>query len=211
MYGQAILTEPLTRLSGSRFKPIEYLNFARRDILEEDDRAATNSLTNLKRAIDSQLDIILEIYGLLKLSEQKNCSFPKKIETIRKLGAVAPGILKEINRKRVQLEHYHKKPDKKEVTEFIDITEMFLELFKHRTHRIALLIDYDADIALRMDVEKDEIRIYGETKLLLEAGGIHSFEETVIEKRIEPIKTIPMSDIDSWTDYCGKYLRWYWC
>jgi hypothetical protein len=96
---------------------------------------------------------------------------------------------------------------KEEVTEFLDITEMFINLFKYRYNRIVILIDYDEDFAFWMDSEKDEIRIYDNTKLLLEMGGIHMFQELVQEKHIEPLETISISDIDAWTAACGKYMR----
>ena len=82
---QAFFEVPLSRMLGTTVKPIEYVNFAIRDIVEEDSRAIVNALTNIKRAIDCQLDILLESYGLLKLSIKKRWSFPKKIEYILSL------------------------------------------------------------------------------------------------------------------------------
>ena len=204
---QAIISIPLSLMSGNTVKPIDYLNFARRDIVEGDGRALVNALSNIKRAIDCQLDVLLEMYGLLKLSMKKKWSFPKKIEVIRKIGVVAPNILKLINSRRIQLEHYHKKPIKKEVVEFLDIAELFIELFKFRAHRIELLIDYYKDFAFWMDTEQNVIHIYGNTKLFLECGGIHMFKETVQERDVQPIQTIAISDLDSWTDACCRYVR----
>jgi len=204
---QAIISVPLTRMSGNTVKPIEYLNFARRDIVDGDTRALVNALTNIKRAIDCQLDVLLEMYGLLKLSMKKKWGFPEKIEVIRKTGVVAPNILKLINSRRIQLEHYHKKPIKDEVTEFLDIAELFITLFKFRAHRIELLIDYDKDFAFWMDTEQNVICIYDNTKLFLECGGIHMFKETVEEMNIQPIQTIAISDLDSWTNACCRYIR----
>lgn len=194
-------------MSGSTVKPADYLNFARRDIVEGDTRALANTLTNIKRAVDCQLDVILEMYGLLKLSVNEKWSFPRKIEVIRKIGVVSPNILKLINSRRNQLEHYHKKPRKREVVEFLDIAELFVELFKFRTHRIELLIDYDEDFAFWMDTEQNEIRIYDDTKLFWKSGGIHMFKETIQERDIKPIETIPLSDLDSWIDACNRYIR----
>ena len=53
---QAIILVPLTRMSGITVKPIDYLNFARWDIVYGDTGALVNALTNIKRAIDCQLD-----------------------------------------------------------------------------------------------------------------------------------------------------------
>jgi len=138
---------------------------------------------------------------------KKKWSFPTKIEVIQKIGVVSPNILKLINSRRNQLEHRHKKPRKEEVVEFLDIAELFTELFKFRTRRIELLIDYDKDFAFWMDTEQNTIRIYDNTRLFWDSGGIHMFRETVEEKDIKPIRTIPLSDLDSWTDACNRYIR----
>lgn len=194
-------------MSGNTVKPIDYLNFARRDIVEGDTRALINALSNIKRAIDCQLDVLLEIYGLLKLSMKEKWDFPRKIEVIRKAGVVSPNILKLINSRRVRLGHFHEKQKKEEVVEFLDIAELFIELFKFRTHRIELLIDYDNDFGFWMDTEQKVILIYDNTKLFWDCGGIEMFKETVQEKDVKPIQTIPISDIDSWTDACNRYIR----
>ena len=188
-------------------KPIDYINFARRDIVEGDTRAMVNALSNIKRAIDCQLDVLLEMYGLLKLSMKRKWSFPKKIEVIRKIGIVSPNILRLINTKRVQLEHYHKKPKKEEVVEYLDVAELFVELFKSKRNRTEVLIDYDNDFAFWMDTKQDVIRIYDNTKVLLECGGIETFKDIAQERDLQPIQTITVSDLDSWTDACAKYIR----
>ena len=123
------------------------------------------------------------------------------------IGVVSPNILKRINTRRVQLEHYHEKPKNEEVTDFLDITELFIELFKFRTHRIELLIDYDQDFAFWMDLEKNEIRIYDNAKFFLHVGGAHMFKEVVEDKGLKPIETIPISDLNLWTATCSKYIR----
>jgi hypothetical protein len=204
---QAISMIKLTLMSRHTVRPVDYLNYARRDIITGDTRALVNALSNIKRAIDCQLDVLLEMYGLLKLSTKKKWVFPKKIEVIRKIGIISPNILKKINSRRNQLEHHHKKPKKEEVLDFLDIAELFIELFRFRTHKIDLLIDYDKDFAFWMDREQNVIRIYDNTKLFWDSGGIHMFKETVQEKDIEPVQTIPISDIDSWTDACNRYIR----
>jgi hypothetical protein len=169
---QAISMIKLTLMSRHTVRPVDYLNYARRDIITGDTRALVNALSNIKRAIDCQLDVLLEMYGLLKLSTKKKWVFPKKIEVIRKIGIISPNILKKINSRRNQLEHHHKKPKKEEVLDFLDIAELFIELFRFRTHKIDLLIDYDKDFAFWMDREQNVIRIYDNTKLFWDSGGV---------------------------------------
>ena len=58
-----------------------------------------------------------------------------------------------------------------------------------------------------MDTEQNMIRIYDNTKLFWDCGGIHMFKETVQEKDIKPIQIVPISDLDSWTDVCSRYIK----
>jgi hypothetical protein len=204
---QAMITVPLLLMTGNNVKPLDYINYARRDIAEGDSRGRINALSNVKRAIDCQMDVILEAYGLLKLSINEKWSFPKKIEVIRKIGIVSPSILNLINSRRNELEHHHRKPKRKEVAEFVDIAELFVELFRSMTHRTEVLIDYDSDFAFFMDLEQNVIHIYDKTKMLLESGGIERFKQTVKENSIRPIQRIPISDLDAWTEACGRYIR----
>ena len=197
---------PITRMKDNSIKPVDYLSFAKDDLIKGNTRALVNALSNIKRAIDSQLDIILELYGILKLSTKEKWVFPRKIEVIHKLGIVSPNILNRINRKRVALEHFHKKPEKEQVTEFLDIAELFIELFKHRSYRCELVIDYDEDFAFLMDTEKSIIYVYDGTKRFLDMGGIHMFKETVKRYQIKPLQTIPISNLDEWTHACMRYI-----
>jgi len=203
---RAMITIPLMLMKGNNLKPMDYLNYARCDISEDDSRGLVNALGNVKRAIDSQLDVILEAYGLWKLSVKDKWNFPKKIDVIRRVGVVAPNILNLINSRRNQLEHYHRKPNSKEVTEFVDIAELFIRLFKSMTHRTEVLIDYDSDFAFFMDLEQNVIQIYDNTKMLLEVGGIEGFKAAIKNDDIIPLQIIPISDLDAWADACGRYI-----
>jgi hypothetical protein len=203
----AWIAVPLSLMAGNTIKPVDYLNYARRDLIEDDDRALVNALGNIKRAIDCQLDVLLEIYGLLRGSMKQHWLFPKKIEIIQKIGVVSPNILKTINTERVKLEHFHKKPVKNEVITAADIAELFIELYKNKISRIELLINYDDDFAFWMDTEQNVIRIFDNTKLLLQCGDIEMFKETIDEKKLKPIQEIPISDLDSWTEACARYIR----
>jgi hypothetical protein len=148
---------PLTLMSDGRTKPAEYLDFARKDIIEGDTRSLVNALGNIKHAVDTQVEVLLEVYGLLRKSKKENWGFPSKLGTIGRLGIISPNILNKINTLRNEMEHEHVKPDKDEVTECLEIAEMFLEIFKRRNYGIRLIIDYDGDYAFIMDREKGEI------------------------------------------------------
>lgn len=111
--------------TGFDISPSEFLNFARYDFTTKYDHHLVNSLSNAKRAIDSQLDSLLIGFGLSKRS--KDWHFPTKTNFFNSIGVVSPGILKKINAKRNLLEHEYKNPTEEAVEDALDVAELFIK------------------------------------------------------------------------------------
>jgi hypothetical protein len=78
--------------------PDQFLKFADYDLNAIYEHHLVNSLSNTKRAIDSQLDSLMIGFGL---SERVNkWNFPKKINYLNGVGIISPRILNKINKKR---------------------------------------------------------------------------------------------------------------
>jgi len=105
------------------------------------------------------------------------------------------------------MEHHHERPKKEEVVEFLDVAELFIELFKQRTHRIELLIDYENNYAIQLDTNKSQISIYENAELIGKHGGIEFLKSGNKDQILSPIQVIGISDLDAWTDACSRYLR----
>jgi hypothetical protein len=110
--------------AGFDISPNEFLKFAESDLIAEYEHHLVNSLSNTKRAIDSQLDSLLIGFGLSEKS--KRWRFPKKIEFLDSVGIISPRILNKINRRRNLLEHEYKNPNKEEVEDALDIATLFV-------------------------------------------------------------------------------------
>jgi hypothetical protein len=104
--------------------PKEFLEYASQDFELEDNRGFINALSNVKRAIESQSDIIHFSFGI----PYKKLDFPTKIENIQKMGISPSVILKQINKIRVNLEHFYKIPDRDRVEDAIQIAQLFLDV-----------------------------------------------------------------------------------
>ena len=78
--------------------PLNFLKYAEYDLTAKYDHHLVNSLSNTKRAIDSQLDSLLTGFGLSERAKKWN--FPKKIEFLNNIGVISPRILTKINKKR---------------------------------------------------------------------------------------------------------------
>lgn len=104
-------------------EPSAYLHFAVEDLNEcTGKRSLINALSNAKRALHFQLEILSKALGY-------NCrikSFPNLIEFCGKCGVVSPKVLSKLNKKRNMMEHEYCVPNKEEVEDFTDIVELFL-------------------------------------------------------------------------------------
>lgn len=117
--------------------PKDFLRFAKEDLKEGDERGFINSLSNSKRAIDSQIDETIEklisksdnlnpiVDDFLKYFEFES-DIPFKLKLIHALN-LAPSLLISKSRTlRNKLEHIYKKPKVQEVKEALDVADLFL-------------------------------------------------------------------------------------
>ncbi|WP_025666529.1 hypothetical protein [Aquimarina megaterium] len=107
--------------------PVEFIKYAYSDLESETEHKYVNALSNAKRAIDSQIEGLLKLYGLHKKSKKQNWGFPKKLEPLNRIGIITPQILKKLNQQRNILEHEFIKPNNEKVEDFVDIASLFIE------------------------------------------------------------------------------------
>lgn len=79
--------------------PRDFLSFAKEDVQSADTRGLVNALSNSKRAIDYQVDIVLDCLGIPPGNAGR-----RKLELLNEIGIVAPGIIKKIRDARNLLE-----------------------------------------------------------------------------------------------------------
>jgi hypothetical protein len=106
--------------------PVDFLKYAEADILSKDKGSLVNALSNTKRALDCQIEIIICDHGLKKKLKKKRWNLPKKINFLREKYIVAPRVLEKINKTRNMLEHEFKKPSIDKVEDALDIVTLFI-------------------------------------------------------------------------------------
>lgn len=107
--------------------PRKFLAFAESDCRGKYSHQLVNALSNMKRAIECQLDTLLYALGLMHRSEKEGWSFRQKAEMLSYLGILAPEVLKRINKRRNLLEHEYRAPKQPEVEDGLDIARLFIE------------------------------------------------------------------------------------
>jgi len=110
----------------------DYLNFASEDLKEKKDkRSLVNALSNAKRSLHFQIDLLTKAFGISNLAPKSRLDFPRKLDFCVQCGIVGPQILRKINRLRNIVEHEYYVPELNEVEDFIDITELFIAATDH--------------------------------------------------------------------------------
>ena len=109
--------------------PREYLQFASADLAEGQQRSRINAIGNAKRAIHSHVDFLLHNCG--RCLRQAN--FPTKLQTLQKLGVVAPSLLNKYNRLRNLMEHEYVCPTQEQASEVVDVATLFIEATRSYT------------------------------------------------------------------------------
>lgn len=102
----------------------DFLNFSQEDIKADNLHGLVNGLSNAKRAIDSQVDKIMNCFHL-NTSQFKKLNTPS-LRFLDELGVIAPNVLNKIRKTRHLLEHEYKVPSKQQVEDAIDVAELFI-------------------------------------------------------------------------------------
>ncbi|MBV9468617.1 MAG: hypothetical protein JO316_03515 [Abitibacteriaceae bacterium] len=130
--------------------PDEFLSFAELDISGEDSHALVNGLSNAKRAIDAQIDLVFQCLHIRPGVIRRH-----KLEILNDLGIVAPRIIRKIRDARNLLEHEYKCPTKDQVEDAIDIATLFIAACSRTMHLFPKYL-YIAN----GDVEPDNIHLF---------------------------------------------------
>ncbi|HED00055.1 MAG TPA: hypothetical protein ENN18_06710 [Proteobacteria bacterium] len=145
-------TTTITLGNPYKIAPRDYLNFASEDLKEKKDkRSLVNALSNAKRSLHFQIDLLTKAFGISNLAPKKRLDFPRKLEFCVQCGIVGPQILRKMNQLRNTVEHEYYVPELDEVKDFIDITELFIVATDH------ILKNFPNDIEFR----SPEIDLFG--------------------------------------------------
>jgi len=106
--------------------PKKFLEFAESDLQDESEKSLINALSNIKRAIDCQIESLLYIFCHWRISHEEKWGFQAKIKFIKNLEILTPRILQKIIKNRNLLEHEFKKPTRDQTEDFLDIAVLFI-------------------------------------------------------------------------------------
>lgn len=113
--------------------PRDYLEFAEKEFASQGDDHLVNGIGHLKRAIDSQLDILLEVIGVGRLFQKRNLKFDKKLEFLKEAGIISPRTFSRLNSIRNETEHSYKVPEPSQFELYLDLASVFIYSLEYIT------------------------------------------------------------------------------
>jgi hypothetical protein len=210
-------TSPLTLPKG--IGPQMYFEFAVADLQnEKSQRSCVNALSNAKRALHLQVDIIAQAFGIETAIPGKRLSFTQKLEFCTRCGVVGPHILQKLNRVRNAMEHEYYIPSREEVEDLVDVAELFLaatdrfidhfpcyiELSSKKDEELAGVTSKDIQLTLEPGTGLVEINLQ---QLKADPAEIHALaaeKRKELEQKIQECESMGGAKVDVLGGYSVK-------
>lgn len=123
--------------------PRDYLEFAERDLENTDStHSLVNAVSNLKRAIDCQLDFFLFVFNLDNLYRNKRLGVDRKLGFLSKSGIFSSKSMEKLNKVRNRLEHHYEVPRLEDIEVYYDLVFAFISVIENSLS----LAGYSAEI-----------------------------------------------------------------
>ena len=113
----------------------EFLYFAENAIASETKEGIVNAVSNLKRALDCEMDMFFESINVKRIFDKKNLKFEKKSQFLADIGLFPIQTINKLNFMRNKLEHEYKTPQIYDLYTYyelvwsvVKILDLYLEL-----------------------------------------------------------------------------------
>lgn len=108
---------------------LDYLDFAEMNLrriadspqTREAENDLTSCITNLKLALDCQIECFLSLWGLRKVFDQRNLSIKQKLEFLKEIGIVSSQTITRFTTIRNKMEHEFKRPKITDLESLFDL------------------------------------------------------------------------------------------
>jgi len=122
---------PIVDLPDYEIHPREFLEYAECELSDlSSNQSVVNCVSNLKRAVDCQIDIFLHALNLLKIYKKRNLGIDRKLGFIEKCGIFSKRSLSRINTIRNKLEHHYAVPRIVDIEVYFDLVTAFVSVLE---------------------------------------------------------------------------------
>ncbi|GAA0738649.1 hypothetical protein [Clostridium oceanicum] len=109
----------------------DYLEFAEEELSKNTQSSLINCISNLKRAMDCQLNTFLYSFNLSKIFNDRNLKFKKKLDFLNATGIFGPRSLARLNTIRNKMEHEYQVPKIKDIEVYYDLVTAFVSVLEN--------------------------------------------------------------------------------
>lgn len=128
----------------------EFLYFAENAIASETKEGIVNTISNLKRALDCEMDMFFESISVKRIFDKKNLKFEKKSQFLADIGLFPIQTINKLNFMTNKLEHEYKTP---EIYDLHTYYELVWSVVKILDLYLELLFT-NGEISLKLHIEK---------------------------------------------------------
>ena len=104
----------------------DYLKYAELALKSRDSLSLINCVSNLKRAVDCQIDTFFSIINLYDSIKEKNLKVERKLDFIERIGLFSARSLAKLNTIRNKMEHDYSIPDVVEIEFYFELVEALI-------------------------------------------------------------------------------------
>jgi len=108
--------------------PNRFLEFAEIDLKDDSVKGKVNTVSNLKRALDCQLDMFFETLNLKKIFDKYNLKFEKKTIFLADVGMFPNQSINKLNKIRNKMEHHYETPAMEDLNVYYELVQNMLEI-----------------------------------------------------------------------------------
>lgn len=106
--------------------PIDYIEYAKRNLEMNADCGPIDALGNAKRAVHLMTDALFRLWALNR--GYARMGFPVKADLLSDLGAFPTRLVRSLNAQRNLMEHEYTPVDASEAADFVDVAELFIRV-----------------------------------------------------------------------------------
>ncbi|WP_459479729.1 hypothetical protein [Clostridium saccharoperbutylacetonicum] len=128
----------------------DYLEFAQQALNQGDKPGLINCVSNLKRAMDCELDTFFSTINLYNTFKEKNLKIEVKLKFIESLGLFSSRSLAKLNMIRNKMEHNYEVPKISEIDLYFELVEALIRSLQMASalllwHTELIFLVYDTD------------------------------------------------------------------
>lgn len=156
---------------GFGLNSVDYIKFAKNNLVLNTVDSKLNVISNLKRALDCQIDTYFLNMGMHSYLKKKNIKISRKLELLAAIGFYNPLSLDRLNKLRNKIEHHYHEPLEEDLEIYFDLVSAFCQILELAMWEIdSCSYSYGENKIFFTVYDKDKIQV---TFGFLDGGSCH--------------------------------------